>query len=75
MDYAGHALSSVENSWTAQSAYHSNIFLVKPFKLVWLCEPLPPIKIDFSICVDQFAARHTDSRYISVKTTVFLFSY
>ena len=50
MDYAGYALCSVENSWTGQGAYHIYIFLVKPFKLIWLCEPYPSIKIDFAIC-------------------------
>ena len=50
MDYDGYALCSVESSWTGQSTYHTYIFLVKPFKLVWLCEPLPPITVDFTMC-------------------------
>ena len=44
MSYAGYALCSVE------SAYHTYIFLVKPSKLVLLCKPLPPIKVNFAIC-------------------------
>ena len=50
MDYADYALCSVEMSLTGQTAYHTYIFLVEPFNLVWLCEPLPPIKVDFAIC-------------------------
>ena len=36
------------NGWI----YHTYAFcLVEPLKLVWLCELLPPIKIDCPICV------------------------
>ena len=39
------------NGWAGKSAYHTYTFcLVEPLKLVWLCELLPPIKIDCAIC-------------------------
>ena len=50
MDYAGYSLCSVEDSWTGQNTYHTQIFLIKPFRLVWPCGPLPSTKLDFAVC-------------------------